>query len=106
MFDRRSIQAVGSSATPDRIFIFDPKAGRAHIAARKSKGIHRGRRTADRPGFGQEGGRMKMPFGKYQDKELNEIPVSYLRWLRSQSWVGGWLADRIDGILGRSDQGE
>ena len=36
---------------------------------------------------------MKMPFGKHKDKELTEIPKGYLRWLRSQEWVGGWLAN-------------
>jgi hypothetical protein len=33
-----------------------------------------------------------MPFGKYKDKELTEIPRPYLCWLRTQEWVGGWLA--------------
>lgn len=41
-----------------------------------------------------------MPFGKYQGAELNEIPETYLRWLRSQPWVGEWLLQGIDGVLG------
>ena len=43
---------------------------------------------------------MKMPFGRYQGVELNEIPEPYLRWLRSQPWVGGWLVRAVDGVLG------
>ena len=42
---------------------------------------------------------MKIPFGKYQDQELTEIPKHYLRWLRSQKWVGGWLVKEIDDVL-------
>jgi hypothetical protein len=42
---------------------------------------------------------MKMPFGKHKDKELTEIPRGYLRWLRSQDWVAGWLANGMDQVL-------
>jgi hypothetical protein len=51
---------------------------------------------------------MKMPFGKYQDIELAEIPSQYLRWLGRQPWVGRWLIQGIDGVLferyGQKDQ--
>jgi hypothetical protein len=43
---------------------------------------------------------MKMPFGKYKDKELTEIPKSYLHWLSSQDWLGAWLALAVDEALG------
>ena len=43
---------------------------------------------------------MKMPFGKHKDKELTEIPRGYLRWLRQQDWLGGWLARAVDEALG------
>jgi uncharacterized protein (DUF3820 family) len=31
---------------------------------------------------------MKMPFGKYKDVELTEVPQPYLCWLRRQEWLG------------------
>jgi len=43
---------------------------------------------------------MKMPFGKHKDKELTELPRGYLRWLRGQDWVSGWLAQAVDEALG------
>jgi hypothetical protein len=43
---------------------------------------------------------MKMPFGKYKGQELTEIPRVYLHWLRSQEWVGSWLAKAVDEALG------
>lgn len=42
---------------------------------------------------------MKMPFGKYQDRELTDVPKHYLRWLRQQQWLGAWLAKEIDEVL-------
>jgi hypothetical protein len=42
---------------------------------------------------------MRIPFGKYQDLELADVPQSYLRWLRDQKWVGAWLVNAIDEIL-------
>ena len=42
---------------------------------------------------------MKMPFGKYQDREMTEIPKQYLRWLLTQQWLGGWLVDEINDVL-------
>ena len=43
---------------------------------------------------------MKMPFGKHKDKEVSEIPRGYLRWLRRQDWLGGWLEQAVDEALG------
>lgn len=40
-----------------------------------------------------------MPFGKYQDRELTEIPRHYLQWLRRQQWVGAWLVKEINDVL-------
>jgi hypothetical protein len=40
-----------------------------------------------------------MPFGKYQDRQLTEIPRQYLRWLRTRPWLGAWLAQEIDAVL-------
>ncbi len=43
---------------------------------------------------------MKMPFGKHKGKELTLIPKGYLRWLRSQDWLGGWLTNAVAETLG------
>jgi hypothetical protein len=42
---------------------------------------------------------MRMPFGKYRDLELTEVPKPYRRWLRSQQWLGAWLVKEIDAAL-------
>ena len=42
---------------------------------------------------------MKMPFGKHAGVELPDIPKQYLRWLRTQPWIGGWLIKEIDAVL-------
>ena len=47
---------------------------------------------------------MKMPFGKYQDVELTDVPRHYLLWLRRQNWLGAWLAEKIDAILSGENQ--
>jgi hypothetical protein len=43
---------------------------------------------------------MRMPFGRYRGMELADVPRPYLRWLRRQAWVGAWLVQAIDDILG------
>jgi hypothetical protein len=40
-----------------------------------------------------------MPFGKYEDMDLTEVPHYYLRWLREQKWVGPWLVQGVDEVL-------
>ncbi len=40
-----------------------------------------------------------MPFGKHAGIDLAQIPRQYLRWVRGQKWVGGWLVKEIDGVL-------
>jgi hypothetical protein len=47
-----------------------------------------------------------MPFGKYYDLELTRVPRPYLRWLRRQDWVGAWLVQAIDKILGGGPGGD
>jgi uncharacterized protein (DUF3820 family) len=42
---------------------------------------------------------VRMPFGKHAGVELTEVPRQYLRWLRGQHWLGGWLAKEIDAVL-------
>ena len=41
-----------------------------------------------------------MPFGKHEGMELTDIPKPYLRWLRNQPWLGGWLLQEINQVLG------
>lgn len=40
-----------------------------------------------------------MPFGKYENRDLAEIPKHYLRWLRNREWLGAWLVKEIDEVL-------
>jgi uncharacterized protein (DUF3820 family) len=47
-----------------------------------------------------------MPFGKYKNRELEDIPTDYLRWLRDKVSLRDELADAIDAELAfRYDQG-
>lgn len=34
---------------------------------------------------------MKMPYGKYKDKLLCDLPVSYLEWFQRKGWPQGKL---------------
>jgi uncharacterized protein (DUF3820 family) len=46
-----------------------------------------------------------MPFGKHKDVELGKVPRPYLRWLRRQPWLGGWLVREIDlALSGEADE--
>ena len=31
-----------------------------------------------------------MPFGKYKGKPMEDVPASYLDWLRDQPWLPRW----------------
>lgn len=31
-----------------------------------------------------------MPFGKYKDKKMANVPAEYLLWLFYQPWAGSW----------------
>lgn len=42
---------------------------------------------------------MRMPFGKHAGVELTDVPRQYLRWLRTQQWVGAWLVKEINDVL-------
>lgn len=42
---------------------------------------------------------MRMPFGKHAGVELTDVPRQYLRWLRTQQWVGAWLMKEINDVL-------
>ncbi len=35
--------------------------------------------------------KMKMPFGKYKDWLLCDLPVSYLEWFKAKGWPKGKL---------------
>ena len=38
---------------------------------------------------------MKMPFGKYKDVYMDEVPATYLDWLRGQSWIDQWPLESV-----------
>ena len=31
-----------------------------------------------------------MPFGKYKDEDVSNVPESYLNWLSDQEWISEW----------------
>lgn len=35
--------------------------------------------------------KMRMPFGKYKDRLLCDLPVSYLEWFNAKGWPKGKL---------------
>ncbi|NQV52194.1 MAG: DUF3820 family protein [Flavobacteriales bacterium] len=39
--------------------------------------------------------RMKMPFGKYKDRLLSDLPVTYLEWFARKGFPPGKLGDRL-----------
>lgn len=39
--------------------------------------------------------KVKMPYGKYKDKILCDIPVSYLEWMNSKGWPAGKLGQQL-----------
>ncbi len=39
--------------------------------------------------------RMKMPFGKYQNKLLCDLPISYLEWFAAKGWPPGKLGQLL-----------
>jgi hypothetical protein len=42
---------------------------------------------------------MKMPFGKYQGCEIENIPESYLKWLKRSVPLYGDLKAEVEGVL-------
>jgi len=38
---------------------------------------------------------MKMPFGKYKDQILSDLPVSYLEWFERKGFPPGKLGERL-----------
>src|SRR5262249_44260689 len=94
--DERRVPDVGRAGPPHRLPVHDPEAARTAAAAGQPEGVQPFGRAAGRQGIGtirrRAGGPMRVPFGKYQDVELNEVPRPYLRWLRRQEWLGAWLS--------------
>ena len=39
--------------------------------------------------------KMKMPFGKYQNKLLCDLPISYLEWFAAKGWPVGKLGQLL-----------
>jgi hypothetical protein len=51
---------------------------------------------------------MRMPFGKYRDRLLSEIPDGYLAWLLRECDLSPWLRDEVQSEIqqrhGRHEQ--
>ena len=39
--------------------------------------------------------KVKMPFGKYKDWVLCDIPVNYLEWMHTKGWPAGRLGQQL-----------
>ncbi|MFC5282039.1 DUF3820 family protein [Pedobacter alpinus] len=39
--------------------------------------------------------KVRMPFGKYKDRLLCDLPVSYLEWFASKGWPPGKLGQQL-----------
>lgn len=39
--------------------------------------------------------KIRMPFGKYKDRLLCDLPVSYLEWFAAKSWPPGKLGQQL-----------
>lgn len=40
-----------------------------------------------------------MPFGMHKNREVNRLPLSYLRWIRENIPLTGWLREAVDTVL-------
>jgi len=39
--------------------------------------------------------KVRMPYGKYKDRILCDIPVSYLEWMNAKGWPAGKLGQQL-----------
>jgi hypothetical protein len=39
--------------------------------------------------------KIKMPFGKYQNRLLCDLPISYLEWFAAKGWPAGKLGQML-----------
>lgn len=39
--------------------------------------------------------KVKMPFGKYKDRLLCDLPVTYLEWMAAKGWPAGKLGHQL-----------
>jgi hypothetical protein len=101
--DERCVPDARRTRSPYSLLIYDQETVRTALAAGQPQSIQPFGCAASRQSIGtanlRTGGPMKMPFGKYQDVELINVPQPYLRWLRGQKWLGAWLVKAIDDIL-------
>jgi uncharacterized protein (DUF3820 family) len=40
-----------------------------------------------------------MPFGRHQGHDVNRLPLSYLRWIKMNIRLNGWLKEAVETIL-------
>jgi uncharacterized protein len=50
------------------------------------------------PGILMELARTRMPFGKYQDRLLCDLPVSYLEWFSRRGFPPGKIGTQLSAI--------
>ena len=46
---------------------------------------------------------MRLTFGKHKGEDTADVPVSYLRWLEEQDWIGEELREECQYRIGLAD---
>jgi len=46
---------------------------------------------------------MKLTFGKYKGEDIEDVPISYVRWLEEQDWLESRLREECQLIIRRAE---